>query len=66
MLYTFSIIDSSLKGTSNEICVDGADSQLIFYRADVAIQPREETFRPFVEEAVEIYQVLSDSNTQKY
>ena len=50
----------------NEICVDGADSQLIFYRADVAIQPREETFRPFVEEAVEIYQVLSDSNTQKY
>ena len=50
----------------NEICVDGSDSQLIFYRADVAIQPRQETFRPFVEEAVEIYQVLSDSNTQKY
>jgi hypothetical protein len=48
----------------DEIWVDGAGDQLIFYRADKALQPREEHFRPFVEEAVEVFRVLSESNGQ--
>lgn len=49
----------------DKIWVDGAGDQLIFYRADKALQPREEYFRPFVEEGLEVFGVLSASSGQE-
>jgi len=49
----------------DEIWVDGAGDQLVFYRADKALQPREEYFRPFVEEGFEVFDVLSASSGQE-